>query len=63
MIKCLGGICMVERVDYYSDDEYEQALAWEEEWYKEEQAQADYEQEYAQWCAFQEYLLNSEENK
>lgn len=50
---------MVERVDYYSDDEYEQALAWEEEFYKEEQAR----DEYAQWCAFQEYLLNNEENQ
>lgn len=45
---------MVERVDYYSDDEYTQALAWEEEWYKEEQAQADYEQEHA----YQEYIKN-----
>ena len=43
---------MVERVDYYSDAEFEQALALEEEYYKEEQAFRDYEQEYA----YQEYL-------
>lgn len=43
---------MVERVDYYSDADFEQALALEEEWYKEEQAFRDYEQEYA----YQEYL-------
>lgn len=42
---------MVERVDYYSDADFEQALAFEEEWYKEEQALIDYEQEYA----YQEY--------
>lgn len=46
---------MVERVDYYSDDEYQQALTWEEEWYKEEQARVDCEQE----CAYQEYLTNN----
>ena len=43
---------MVERVDYYSDAEYEQALAWEEEFFKEEQARADYERE----CAYHEYI-------
>jgi hypothetical protein len=48
---------MVERVDYYSDDEYEQALAWEEESYKEEQARDEYEREYA----YLEYI-NSKEN-
>lgn len=37
---------MVERVDYYSNDEYEQALALEENWYKEEQALKEYEQDY-----------------
>ena len=47
---------MVERVDYYSDAEYEQALAFEEEWYKEEQAIRDYEQAYA----YQEYILAEE---
>ena len=47
---------MVERVDYYSDEEYQQALQWEEAWYKEQQALADYEEEYA----YQEYL---KENK
>ena len=49
---------MVERVDYYSDDEYEQALAWEEEWYKEEQARDEYERE----CAYLDYI-NSKENQ
>jgi hypothetical protein len=43
---------MVERVDFYSDDEYEQALALEEAWYREEQARREYEQEYA----YHEYL-------
>lgn len=43
---------MIERVDYYSDAEYEQALVLEEDWYREEQARRDYEQEYA----YQEYL-------
>lgn len=43
---------MVERVDYYSDNDFEQALAFEEEWYKEEQAIREYEQE----CAYQEYI-------
>ena len=49
---------MIERVDYYSDDEYKQALAWEEEFYKEEQAREEYVQE----CAFQEYLLTNDIN-
>ena len=43
---------MVERVDYYSDADFEQALALEEEWYKEEQAREDFERE----CAYLEYL-------
>lgn len=43
---------MVERVDFYSDDEYQQALQWEEEQCKEQQALAEYEAEYA----YQEYL-------
>ena len=43
---------MVERVDFYSDDEYQQALQWEEEQYKEQQALAEYEAE----CAYQKYL-------
>ena len=47
---------MVERCDFYSDEEYEQALALEEECYKEEQAREEYERE----CAYQEYLKNSE---
>ena len=47
---------MVERVDYYSDEEYQQALQWEEAWYKEQQALADYEEVYA----YQEYLKENE---
>ena len=47
---------MIERVDYYSDDEYAQALAWEEEFYKEEQARAAYEQE----CSYLDYINNRE---
>lgn len=43
---------MVERVDYYSDADFEQALVFEEELYKEEQALREYEQE----CAYREYL-------
>ena len=45
---------MVERVDFYSDDEYKQVLALEEAWYKEEQARETYEQEHA----YQEYIKN-----
>ena len=47
---------MVERVDYYSDEEFQQALQWEENWYKEQQALAEYEKEYA----YQEYLKENE---
>ncbi len=47
---------MVERVDYYSDEEYQQALQWEEAWYKEQQALAEYEAEHA----YQEYLKENE---
>lgn len=47
---------MVERVDYYSDEEYQQALQWEESWYKEQRALANYEEEYA----YQEYLKENE---
>jgi hypothetical protein len=47
---------MVERVDYYSDEEFQQALQWEEAWYQEQQALTEYEKEYA----YQEYL---KENK
>jgi hypothetical protein len=43
---------MVERVDFYSEDEYQQALQWEEAQYKEQQALAEYEAEYV----YQEYL-------
>ena len=43
---------MVERVDFYSDDEYQQALQWEEEQFKAQQALSEYEVE----CAYQEYL-------
>lgn len=43
---------MVERVDFYSDDEYQQALQWEEEQYKEQQALVEYETE----LAYQEFL-------
>lgn len=47
---------MVERVDYYSDEEFQQALQWEENWHKEQQALSEYEKE----LAYQEYL---KENK
>ena len=43
---------MAERCDFYSDEEYQQYLAFEEEHYKEEQAKKEYEEE----CAYQEYL-------
>jgi hypothetical protein len=43
---------MIERVDFYSDDEYQQALQWEEEYFKEQQALAEYEAE----LAYQEFL-------
>lgn len=46
---------MVERVDYYSDEEFQQALQWEEAWYREQQALDEYEKE----CAYQEYLKES----
>lgn len=41
---------MVERCDYYSDDEYQQALQYEREEYELEQAMREYERE----CAEQE---------
>lgn len=47
---------MVEKVDYYSDEEFQQALQWEENWYKEQEALLECEKEYA----YQEYL---KENK
>ena len=50
---------MVERVDFYSEDEYEQAIALEEEWHKEEQAKRQYEEE----CAYQEYLQSNKTMK
>ena len=46
---------MAERCDFYSDEEYQQYLAFEEERYKEEQAKKEYEEE----CAYQEYLNNN----
>ena len=36
---------MAERCDFYSDEEYQQYLAFEEEHYKEEQAKKEYEEE------------------
>lgn len=43
---------MPYRCDFYSDEEYQRALAWEEEQYKHQLALEEYEQE----CAYQEYL-------
>lgn len=43
---------MVERCDFYSDDEYQQALQWEEEQYKQQRVMEEYQQE----VAYQEYL-------
>lgn len=44
---------MVERVDYYSNADFEQALVLEEDWYKEEQSFSEYQQEQE----YLEYLL------
>ena len=43
---------MVERCDFYSDDEYQQALQWEEEQYKQQIAMEEYEKE----VAYSEFL-------
>ena len=48
---------MVERCDFYSDEEYQQMLSLEEEFYKEEQAKREYEEE----CAYQEYIKGEEQ--
>lgn len=49
---------MPYRCDFYSDEEYQQALAWEEEQYKEQLALEKYEQE----CAYQDYLREVYDN-
>lgn len=43
---------MLHRCDFYSDEEYEQACAWQEEENKREIAMREYEEE----CAYQDYL-------
>ena len=47
-----GELKMTYRCDFYSDEEYQQALDWEEEQYKQQLALEEYKQE----CAYQEYL-------
>lgn len=49
---------MFERCDFYSDEEYQQALQWAEEQHKEQLALEEYKQE----CAYQEYLKELKDN-
>lgn len=46
----------VERVDYYSDEEYQQALQWEEQAQIERMEEYIAEQEYEKECAYIEHL-------
>ena len=38
---------MAERVDFYSDEEYQQALAWEETQWRQQQEEREAEEEHA----------------
>ncbi len=47
---------MPYRCDFYSDEEFQQACAWEEQQHKEQLALEEYEKE----CAYQELLKERE---
>ena len=47
---------MVERCDFYSDDEYQQALQWEEEQYKQQRMIEEYQREVAYAGYLKEYI-------
>jgi hypothetical protein len=50
---------VIERCDYYSDDEFRQALQYEEEYQKEEMAKREYEQE----CLEESYRMEADINE